>query len=156
MIIAKSRKSNKYMAYTLLGLGVLISMLLFPEFKIESSSQIVAVWIISLVMVPIFLVLPIAIILIKKELRIDHERIIIHSNFSRQIRFEFYDLVEWKFDDSHHRFMHHRGVISILKKNRKTLTISANEYENFDDVFKFFNLKFEAQRVEKWGQSNQA
>jgi hypothetical protein len=65
-------------------------------------------------------------------------------------------LVEWKFDDSHHRFQQHSGVICILKKNRKTLTISANEYENFDDVFKFFNLKFEAQRVEKWGQSNQA
>ena len=144
------------MAYTLLGLGVLISMVLFPEFKIDSSSQIVAVWIISLVMVPIFLVLPIAVILIKKELRIDHEKITIHSNFSQQIRFEFYDLVEWKFDDSHHRFQQHRGVISILKKNRKTLVISANEYENFDDVFKFFNLKFEAQRVEKWGQSNQA
>jgi len=156
MIIAKSRKSNVYMAYALLGFGVFISMLLFPEFKVESSNQIVAVWIISLVMVSIFLVLPIAIILIKKELRVDHERIVIHSNFSGQIRFEFYDMVEWKFDDSHQRFMHHRGVISILKKNRKTLVLSANEYENFDEVLKFFNLKFKARRVKNWGQSYQA
>lgn len=150
MIITKSRKSNKYIAYIVMAMGFVIIIGLFPSMEFEATNQIITGTALLLVFSLLFFALPIAILKTNKELIIDKNVLIIKSNTSGEKVFELSQMLKWRFDKSYQRFQIHHGIIQILKPDRKLITIQESEYDKFDDILKYLNSRYRNKQVKKW------
>lgn len=150
MIVAKYRKSNKYAAWIFMAMGLVIIIGLIPSVEIDSSKKLVIGFVLLIFLLILFFVLPIAILNTKKELSIDKDILTIKSNMSSDKVLDLRQMLKWRYDDTYQRYQVHHGIICILKPDKKVLTIWASEYDKFDDILKYFKLRYSRKQVKQW------